>query len=247
MSGHSHYATIHRQKELKDAKKGNVFSKLARAISIAVKAGGGPDPDSNFKLRMVIDKAKAQNMPKVNVERAIASGVGGEKLEEVVYEGFGPLGIAVMVEAATDNRNRTGQEIKNLFDRGGGNMGGPGAVSYNFEQKALIEVKKSKNSEQQILSIIDLGVDEVEETNESIEVYVNPNDYSSKLAMIHEKGFEVLLSEITQKPKNFREISNIDDAKRILSFLDNISSHDDVLRVHSNVDIPDLILRQLNP
>ena len=247
MSGHSHYATIHRQKELKDAKKGNVFSKLARAISIAVKAGGGPDPDSNFKLRMVIDKAKAQNMPKVNVERAIASGVGGEKLEEVVYEGFGPLGIAVMVEAATDNRNRTGQEIKNLFERGGGNMGGPGAVAYNFEQKALIEIKKSKNSEQQILSIIDLGVDEVEETNESIEVYVNPNDYSSKLAMIHEKGFEVLLSEITKKPKNFREISNIDDAKRILSFLDNISSHDDVLRVHSNVDIPDLILRQLNP
>ncbi|HLA04097.1 MAG TPA: YebC/PmpR family DNA-binding transcriptional regulator, partial [Patescibacteria group bacterium] len=120
MSGHSKWATIHRQKGVKDAKRGALFSKLARAITIAAKLGSGPDPGSNFKLRMAIDRAKAENMPKSNIERAIASAEGSGKLEEVIYEGFGPEGIAVMMEVTTDNRNRTGQEIKNIFERGGG-------------------------------------------------------------------------------------------------------------------------------
>src|SRR3989344_6041026 len=150
MSGHSKWATIHRSKEVKDAKRGNLFAKMGRAISIAVKAGGGPDPSANFKLRVAIEKARAADMPKENIERAIAKASEGGALEEVTYEGFGPGGIGVIVEAATDNKNRTAQEIKNAFERGGGNLAGPGSVSFNFEQKGFLLVKKTDKPDEQM-------------------------------------------------------------------------------------------------
>ncbi len=153
MSGHSHYATIKRQKGMKDAAKGKVFSKMGRAITIAVKSGGGiSDPNANYKLRMAVDAARAVNMPKENIERAISKAAGhSQSLDEIIYEGFGPGGVGIIVEAATDNRNRTAQEIKNIFERGGGNLGGPGSVAFNFDPKGLIVVKKGEASEPQML------------------------------------------------------------------------------------------------
>lgn len=185
MSGHSHYATIKRQKESKDAARGNIFSKLTRAIQIAVKTGGGPDPDSNSKLRVVMEKAGAANMPKENIERAILKASSeAENVEEATYEGFGPSGVSIIVVTATDNRNRTGQELKNLFERAGGSLAGPGAVSFNFENKGFMLVQKTANPESQILTLIDLGVEEVEETEDGIEVYVSPD----KLSQMRKEG-----------------------------------------------------------
>ncbi|OGM24666.1 hypothetical protein A2627_02610 [Candidatus Woesebacteria bacterium RIFCSPHIGHO2_01_FULL_39_28] len=242
MSGHSHYATIKRQKGLKDAQKGNVFSKLGRAITIAAKEGGGPDPDSNFKLRVAVEKARQANMPKENIERAISKASGGEVLEEVFYEGFGPGGVGVIVEVATDNRNRTGQEIKNLFEKAGGRLGGPGSVSFNFEPKGLILVRKQKNLESQILTLIDLGAEDVEETENDVEVYVSPEKLASVRKVVEEKGFEVTSSELIQKPKNFVTVSSSEEAKKTISFLDNFNDHDDVQKVFANLDVPkDLI------
>jgi len=142
-----------------------------------------------------------------------------------------------MMEVTTDNRNRTGQEIKNIFERGGGHMGGPGAVAHNFEQKAYIEIKKVGNGEEQILNLIDLGVEEVEDVGEVIDVYTDPSEFASKLALIKEKGFEVLSSELTQKPVNYQEIQGLEKTQKVLTFLDSLAAHEDVQKVHSNVEI----------
>lgn len=245
MSGHSHYATIKRQKEAKDVEKGRIFSKLARAISIAAKIGGA-DPESNYKLRMAIEQARAANMPKENIERAISKGVGeGEVLEEVAYEGFGPGGIAVFVEAATDNRNRTSQEIKNLFERGGGNLAGPGSVSFNFEPKGLIVVKKESNIEEQILKLIDLQVDDLEEANDAIEVYVSPDRLSEVRDKIQNLGFTVISLELIKKPKSLVTINEVGLAQKVLQFLEGIENHSDVQKVFTNLDIPDAVLKMV--
>lgn len=247
MSGHSHYATIHRQKELNDAQRGRVFSKIAKEIVIAVKTGGGGvDPASNFKLRMVMEKARAANMPKDNVERALRQAQGKiEAVEEVTYEGFGPQGVAVVVETATDNRNRTGQEIKNIFERAGGSLAGPGAVSFNFESKGLIVVEKGNNSEEQMLKLIDLGVEDVEEVEDAIEVYVFPEKLGETKKKIGESGFMVKSAELYLKPKSLQTIDSVADAKKVLAFLDNLEDHNDVQKVYANIDIPADIMAQV--
>lgn len=246
MSGHSHYATIHRQKELKDAQKGKTFSKLAKEIAIAVKSGGGTDPASNFKLRMVMEKARAANMPKDNVDRALSRGQSGaETLEESTYEGFGPNGVAVMVTTATDNRNRTGQEIKNLFERAGGSLGGPGSVSFNFETKGFMLAKKAGNPEELMLELIDLGVEDVEETADGIEVYTAPDKLSQTKKKLEEAGFSISEFEIYMKPKNLITISNKADAQKALSFLETLNEHDDVQKVYANLDVPEDLLAQI--
>jgi len=237
MSGHSHFATIKRQKEANDAKKGKIFSKMAREISIAVKAGG-PDPDSNYKLRIIIDKARSYNMPKSNIERAISSGAGGEALDEILYEGFGPGGIGVIVKVATDNKNRTAQEMKNIFERVGGSLAGPGAVSFNFENKGFLLVEKKVNSEEQIMQLIDLGIEDVEETDDGIEVYVSPERISELRKSIEGKSFIVKESELYMKPKSYLKLEG-NDAKKALEFLDTLDEHDDVQAVYSNLDVPD--------
>ncbi len=238
MSGHSHYATIKREKEANDAARGKTFSKLAKEIAIAVKTGGGGDPDSNFKLRMVMDKAREVNMPKDNVERAIAHATStAEAIEEVSYEGFGPSGVAVMVVAATDNRNRTAQEIKNIFDRAGGRLGGPGSVSFNFENKGFLLVEKDADPESQMLKLIDLGVEDVNETPDGIEVYVQPDKLSQTKKKLEEAGFKVTSAEISMEAKSYQTISDSKEASKVMSFLDLLNDHDDVQQVYSNADI----------
>jgi len=247
MSGHSHYATIKRQKGAKDAQKGLMFSKLARAISISVKSGGGPDPDSNYKLRMAVEAARTANMPKENIERAISKGAGsGEALEEVVYEGFAPEGVSVMVEAATDNRNRTAQELKNIFERGGGNMGGPGSVAFNFEQKGLIVVEKEGDTEEQLLKLIDAEVDDVEVTDNGIEVYVPTGKLSEKGKVLQEMDFKVVSAELMQKPKITVTVSDLVKAQKVIAFLDKLEEYEDVQKVFANLNIPDDVLSQIS-
>lgn len=246
MSGHSHYATIKRQKESKDAQKGQVFSRLAKEISIAAKVGGGGDIDSNYKLRVAVDRARAANMPKDNIERAISKAVGsGGSLEEIAYEGFGPSGVSVIVEVATDNKNRTAQEIKNLFERGGGSMGGPGSVAFNFEQLGLITVKKENDIDAQTLKLIELGAEDIEETDEDIEIYVASANLTKVRGDIENSGFSVTSFEITKRPKNLQSINNANDADRALKFLDTLNDNPDVQKVYANLDIPEETLKQI--
>lgn len=245
MSGHSHYATIKRQKETKDAARGNMFSKLGKAISIAAKTGGGPDPNSNFKLRVAIDKARGFNMPKDNIERAISRASGGESLDEVSYEGFGPSGVAVMVEVATDNRNRAGQEIKNIFERAGGSLAGPGAVSFNFEPKGQIVVKNEGDAEAQMLKLIDLGVEDIEETDDGIEVHVSPEKLNSSRKALEDAGFTIVGVELVQRPKNYVSVTAPTEASKAITFLDSLNEHEDVQKVFANLDIPTEVLSKL--
>lgn len=238
MSGHSKWSTIKRQKAANDQARGRLFSKLSRAISIAVKSGGNDDPEMNHKLRMAIDQAKASNMPKSNIERAIKRAGETGNIEEVSYEGYGPENIAVVVEAATDNRNRTVQEIKNIFERVGGSLGGPGSVSYMFETKGHLAVKKV-NAEEQILNLIDLGVEDVEESEDAIEVYTPPADTHEIKKAIEELGYEVISAEVIQKPKTYQNLTEDTKIKKVFDFLDRLEDHDDVQKVFANVDIPD--------
>ena len=244
MSGHSHYATIKRQKATNDAAKGNLFSKMARAIMIAAK--NGPDPDMNFRLRFEIDKARAASMPKENIERAIAKATTeAANLEEITYEGFGPGGFGVMVEVMSDNKNRTAQEIKNVFERGGGTLAGPNAVAFNFESKGFIFVKKSGDPDTQELALIDAGVEDIEDAGDGFEVYVAPE----KLSEMHKKlvggGFEITETELQMKPKNFQTISDAGVAAKALKFLDDMESLEDVQKVFSNLDIPDEVMAKI--
>jgi YebC/PmpR family DNA-binding regulatory protein len=238
MSGHSHYATIHRQKEIKDAQKGKIFSKLAKEIVIAVKTGGGEDPTSNFKLRVVMDKARAANMPKDNVDRAISSGSSSAaNLEEAPYEGFGPSGIAVIVETATDNKNRTGQEIKNLFERAGGRLAGRGSVSFNFEKKGLLLIDKTGDPDTQMLALIDAGVEDMEETDDGIEAYVSQEALSQTRKKVEEAGFTVSSAELMMKPLSYQTITDPSEAKKALNFLESLDEQEDVQKVFTNLDI----------
>lgn len=245
MSGHSHFATIKRQKAVNDAAKGNLFSKLARAIMIAAK--GGADPDMNFKLRVEIDKARAASMPKENIDRAIAKATTeAANLTEIAYEGFGPGGIGVIINVATDNKNRSAQEIKNLFERAGGTMAGPGAVSFNFESKGYILVNKSTDPETQMLTMIDLGVEDVTDSADGIEVYTAPGELGEVRKKFESSGFEIKEIELVMKPKNFQTIEDAVVAAKALTFLDMVEDQDDVSNVFSNLDIPDETMQKIS-
>jgi len=244
MSGHSHYATIKRQKATNDAAKGNLFSKMARAIMIAAKSGA--DPDMNFKLRFEIDKARAISMPKENIERAIAKATTeSANLEEITYEGFGPGGFGVMVEVMSDNKNRTAQEIKNVFERGGGSLAGPNAVAFNFESKGFMLIKKTIDPDTQMLQLIDAGAEDIEDTEDGLEVYVAPENLGTVHKKLVEKGFEIIETELQMKPKNFHTVASPAEAAKALKFLDDMENLDDVQKVFSNLDIPDEIVKQI--
>lgn len=247
MSGHSHYATIKRQKEAKDAAKGKMFSKMARAIAIAVKSGGGiTDPNINYKLKVAVEQARAFNIPKANIERILSRTDTEKAYEEATYEGYGPGGIAVIVEVATDNKNRTGQEIKNIFERGGGSLAGPGSVLYNFEQKVLIVVKKETSVDSQMLKLIDLGVEDIEESEDGLEVYVPLVSAGEIKEKIADLGFAVSSFEIIQRPKNLLTLTDEKQAARAIAFLDDLDDHEDVQNVFSNLDVPDEIARKIS-
>ena len=236
MSGHSHWETIKRQKETNDQKRGKIFSKLGKAISIA--ARNGVDLETNFKLRLAVEKAKQASMPKENILRAIEKGSGKAeaiKLEEIVYEGYGPEGIAIMVEAVTDNRNRTTAEIKNIFERGGGSLASPGAVSFQFKKAGFVAIKKKKKVDEQILKLIDLGVEEVEETPSSIEIYIQPDQLNEVKNKIEQAGFQVLTAELTMKPKTEVKISDPAKQTKVLKLIKSLKEDEDIQKVYANL------------
>jgi len=236
MSGHSHFATIKRQKGLKDAAKSNTFGKLSKMISIAIKSGGGVNPDMNFKLRVAIDKAKEFNMPKDTIDRILKNASERmDNIEEISYEGFGPFGIGVIVESATDNKNRTAQEMKNLFEKGGGSLGGPNSVSYNFKDFGFLLVEKNNDPDSQTLELIDLGVEDIEVADDGLEVFTLPDRLKEVKEKIEKAGFKILKMELTKLPKNYIEIIDEDKLNKIQNFLDSFEDHDDVQKVYTNL------------
>lgn len=251
MSGHSKWATIHRQKETNDTRRGQEFTKVANAITVAVREGGGvSDPQSNFKLRLMVQKAREINMPKENIQRAIDRGRGvgaGANLEEVLYEGYGPSGVGVLVEVVTDNKQRTAQLIKNIFDRGGGSLGGPGAVSFQFEKVGLILVGKVPPIDNQILKIIDLvGAQDVEEVEDGIEIFVPLADLESSRKALSDAGMTIKTAELAQKPTTVIHVNDPKEAGRVMKLLDELENLDDVQKVWANVDIPKATLDQID-
>lgn len=238
MSGHSKWSTIKRQKEATDKKRGLIFSKLSKQISIAAREGA--DPEENFKLRLAMEKAKQANMPKANIKKAIVRGggeVGSGRWEEAVYEGYGPARVAVVVEVVTDNKNRTTSEIKNIFERGGGNLASPGAVAYQFEKMGMVTIEKPKDVEKAILSIIDLGVEDVEEAEDAIEVYTRPERLDEVAKKLKEANFSVQDKELMMRPKLIVKISDKDKKEKILKFMETLEDHDDVEKVFANFDL----------
>lgn len=258
MSGHSKWATIKRAKGANDAKRGQTFTKISNAITIAARLGGGGDPDSNPRLRMVLDQARSVNMPKENVQRAIDRGLGnlpGQKLEEVTYEGFGPSRVAFIVEAVTDNRNRTLAEVRNLFERSGGTMGNTGSVAYMFEQMGEIRVKsKGGDKDEEELELIDLGAEDVEEYSEEDEpgvtrnmylVYTRQPNLSSTSKNIAHAGFGVENAELVMRPKITQEVTDVNAAKKVVEFAQKLEDSEDIQKVYPNFDIPEQILKAL--
>ena len=254
MSGHSKWSTIKRAKGAADIKRGLTFTKVANAITIATKLGGSGDPESNPRLRMIMEEAKAVNMPKDNVQRAIDRGLvklPGQSLEEVLYEGFGPAKVAFMVEGVTDNKMRTLQEIKNLFEKGGGSLAGSGAVSYMFDRVGEIRiksqrVKESKSQDEEMLELIDLGAEDIESFEENgIRCYLIYtevsllNGVSNKLT---QAGYKVEQAEIVRKPNILVEIKDAQSAQKVLDFAQKLEESDDIQKVYANFDIPEEIV-----
>ncbi|KKR31988.1 MAG: transcriptional regulator [Candidatus Gottesmanbacteria bacterium GW2011_GWC2_39_8] len=246
MSGHSKWSQIKRQKGAADVKKGAVFTKLGKAISIAVRQGGGiTDPTSNFKLRLATEKARESNMPKENIERAIEKGAGqsgGADLEEAIYEAYGPGGAAIIIESATDNKQRTAAEVKNVLDRGGGTLVAQGAISYLFKYVGLITVKKTLDFDTMIELVLEAGGEDLEEDGNNFEIYTNAQDLHKVKESLEGKGFTIDNSELIFKPVTIVTVDEEGTAKKLLDLLNNLESHEDIQKVFSNFDIPDTIL-----
>lgn len=240
MSGHSKWSTIKRQKGAQDQKRGALFTKLSNAITVAVKQGGGiGDPDSNFRLRLAVDAARAANMPKENIERAIsrASGKGAELVVEQVYEGFGPGGFSVIVEALTDNTNRTSPEIKSLFEKNGGNFATPGAVSYQFEPKGELVLKKDRSIDDVFLLAADSGAEDVSEQDDVFLVYTKPEDLSRVREQLAGQNLAIENASIIRKPTLMKEFDSEEEQQRAVSFLEKLEDHPDVSDVYANVQV----------
>jgi len=246
MSGHSKWAQIKRQKGVADARRGQLFTKLAREIIVAVRQGGA-NLDGNFQLRLAVQKARDNNMPSDNIERAIKRGsgeTGAAALTEVQFEGYGPSGIAVLVEALTDNRNRTVQDVRRLFTRHGGNLGESGCVSWLFESRGVITVESNASDAEGIaLRAIDAGAEDVKTENGYVEIYTQPQDLEKVRKVIEEKE-RVNSAELSLTPKN-TVILDENKAVQALNFLDELEGLDDVQRVFSNIDFSDTTLERL--
>lgn len=247
MSGHSKWAQIKRQKGVADARRGQLFTKLAREITVAVRQGGA-NLESNFQLRLAVQKARDNNMPSDNIERAIKRGSGESEasaLTEVKLEGYGPNGIAVLVEALTDNRNRTVQEVRRLFTRHGGNLGESGCVSWLFDNRGVITVETDATYAEEIaLQAIDAGAEDVKTENGYVEIYTQPQDLEEVRKVIEEKE-HVLSAELSLTPKTTVVVEE-NKAMQTLNFLDQLEELDDVQHVFSNIDFSDAILERLH-
>jgi len=249
MSGHSHWAGIKYKKAAVDAKRGKIWSKLARMIIVAAKSGGG-DPNANLTLRYAIDKAKAANMPKDTIEKAIKKGTGeveGVSFEEVLYEGYGPSGVAIMVEALTDNRNRTTPEIKRIFERQGGSLGASGCVGWMFSKKGLITVSTENIGEDELLEIaLAAGADDMQNTGLVYELTCDPAAYEELKKTLQEKEISTEVTEISMVPQNTVPVSDEGTARKIISLMEAIEDHDDVQNASANFDIPDEVMTRIS-
>lgn len=250
MSGHSKWSTIKRAKGAADAKRGLTFTKVGNAITIAARLGGSGDPESNPRLRMALEEARSVNMPKENIQRAIDRGLGnlpGQILEEMTYEGYGPSKVAFVVEAVTDNKNRTLSEMKNLFDRSGGALGSTGSTSYMFNKVGEIKVSsKGGNSEEEILEIIDGGAEDVEEYQEEDRlkylVYTEPTRLGEVSKFLKDQGFLIEKAELIMKPNITVEIIDKDKAEQLFAFIDKLENHDDIQKVYSNFEVDESLV-----
>ena len=248
MSGHSHWAGIKYKKAAIDAKRGKVWSKVARMIIVAAKAGGG-DPAANLSLRYAIDKAKAANMPKDTIEKAVKRGTGeikGASYEEVLYEGYGPAGVAIMVEALTDNRNRTTPQIKRVFEKHGGSLGATGCVNWMFSKKGLITINTAETGEEQLLEIaLNAGADDMQNTGQVYEITCDPAAYEKLKERLQEKEIPTQVAEISMVPQNTVPVNDDKTAKKIISLMEAFEDHDDVQNTYANFDIPDEVLSEI--
>lgn len=248
MSGHSHWAGIKHKKAIVDAKRGKLWSKIARMIIVAAKNGGG-DPAANLTLRYAIDKGKAANMPKDTIEKAIKKGtgeLGGVEYVSVLYEGYAPGGVALMVEGLTDNRNRTAPEIKKLFERRGGSMGASGCVSYMFKKKGIITLKTSAISEDELMDLVlSAGADDMQSSGELYEITCDPSSYDKVKAALEQKSLKAESAELSMLPDTTVTITDPEIAQRLLNMMEDFEDHDDVQEVYANFDIPDEIVAKL--
>ena len=238
MAGHSKWNNIKNKKGKEDAKRGKIFTKLGRYIMVAAREGGG-DPEFNPALKAAIDKAKAANMPNDNIDRAVKKGtgeLGGENFEEITYEGYGPGGVAVFAQCLTDNRNRTAPEIRHAFDKGGGNLGTPGSVSFMFDQKGIIAIEKSDNVDEDELTMlaIDLGAEDFTTEEEGYEITTEPTDFNAVRDGLDKEGFEFAMAEVIYIPQNTVELSDEDDIKNMEKLIDMLEDSDDVQSVFHN-------------
>jgi len=245
MSGHSKWATIKHKKAATDAKRGNLFTKLIKEITVAARSGG--NPDINPKLRVAIDRAKDASMPSDNIDRAIKKGTGelpGVSYEEMMLEGYGPGGVAIYVELLTDNKNRTSSEVRNLFSKKGGNMAGAGSVGWIFEKKGYISIVKSAIDEDKLMSIVlDAGAEDmiVEETEYGVKTL--PQDFYKVKKALEDNKIKIETAELTMLPKNTIKVVG-DEARKVLELVNTLEEHDDVQNVYANFDIPDELLAQ---
>jgi len=247
MSGHSKWATIKRKKGAEDAKRGKIFTKLARELQLAAREG--PDPNFNFRLRLIIDKAKAENMPKDNIERAIKRGAGigseGDVFEEITYEAYGPNGVAVMIEVVTDNRNRSVSEIRRALTRAGGSMGESGSVAWLFDSKGYITLPMENLNEDKVFEVaLEAGAEDVAFSDGSAEVFTAPSDLQAVRQAFEDAHFEVETAELSMIPKTYVSLEPSDTLK-IMNLIEALEDLDDVAKVYSNLDISEEALAEI--
>ena len=242
MSGHSKFANIKHKKEKNDAAKGKIFTKIGRELAVAVKEGGGPDPANNSRLRDVIAKAKANNMPNDNIDRSIKKAAGegsADNYEHITYEGYGPNGTAIIVKALTDNKNRTASNVRNAFTKGSGNVGTPGCVSFMFDEKGQIIIAKEDcdlDSDELMMLALDAGAEDFVEEEDSYEVLTVPEDFSEVRLKLEEAGIPMANAEVTMIPQTWVELTDEQDLKNIQKTLDLLEEDDDVQEVYHNWD-----------
>jgi len=249
MSGHSHWAGIKHKKAAIDAKRGKVWSKVARMIIVAARSGGG-DPSANLTLRYAIDKAKAVNMPRDTIEKAVKKGTGemeGVHFDEIVYEGYGPSGVAVMVDALTDNHTRTASEIKRLFERHGSSLGTSGCVNWMFSKKGLITVNAANVNEEELMEIaLSAGADDMQNTGSVFEITCDLSAYEKLIKALKDKGIATEVAEISMVPQSTVTISDEKAARKIIALMEELEDHEDVQNTYSNFDIPNDIMERIS-
>lgn len=243
MSGHSKWSTIKRKKEKIDGARAKVFTKIGRELAVAVKEGGGPDPRSNSKLKDCIAKAKAANVPNDNIERIIKKAAGegdGDKYENITYEGYGPNGIAVIVETLTDNRNRTAGDVRHYFDKYGGNLGTTGCVSFMFTQKGVLVVEKEERDEDTVMNdCLEAGAADFQADEDVFEIFTEPDDFSAVLSDLEGKGYEFVSAEVEMVPNTYSVLTEEESIIKMQKLLDALDDNDDVQNVWHNWDAPD--------